>query len=126
MNGIATELSGLRRLSPARRIVMFVAVLAFALQSYIAQTHIHDAWQAAGGIVRLATQPSPDKSPIDHNRADCPFCQAVLHVGAALASPAPLLTLPFVWVLTAPLIFTTRADSVSAAHDWKSRAPPRH
>src|SRR5580698_991754 len=88
LTGRAVELPGWRRLNPARRIVVFIAVLAFALQSYIAQTHIHDAWQtaeqAASNIVRLATQqsPAPDKSPFDHNRADCPFCQAVIHIGA--------------------------------------------
>jgi hypothetical protein len=106
---------------------MFVAVLAFALQSYIAQTHIHDSWQAAGGSASLAATQSHQqgKLPFDHGRADCPFCQAVLHVGAALTSPTTVLTLPSVWVLTTPLMFTARADSVSAAHDWKSRAPPR-
>lgn len=107
---------------------MFAALLAFALQSFIAQTHIHDAWQASGDIVRLAAPGSaqPGKSPLDHSRPDCPFCQAVTHLGAALASPAPLLTLPFAWIETTVFVFTARADSVSAAHHWKSRAPPRH
>jgi hypothetical protein len=117
-----------RPLSVARRFVVFAALLAFALQSYIAQTHIHDAWQAAGGVARLATPGSaqPGKSPLDHSRTDCPFCQAVTHLGAALASPAPLLTLPFAWIETTAIVLTARADSVSAAHHWKSRAPPRH
>ena len=117
----------MRPLSVARRFVVLAALLAFALQSYIAQTHIHDAWQPAGGIDRLAAPGSaqPGKSPLDHGRTDCPFCQAVTHLGAALASPTPALTLPFAWIETTVLIFTARADSVSAAHHWKSRAPPR-
>jgi hypothetical protein len=121
------ELSGMRPSGVARRFVMFVAVLAFALQSYIAQTHIHDAWQAAGGIVRLAVPQSaqPGGAPLDHGRADCPFCQAVTHLGAALASPALPLILPFAWIETTAIVFTARSDSLSAAHHWKSRAPPR-
>jgi hypothetical protein len=117
----------MRPVSLARRSVVFVAVLAFALQSFIAQTHNHDAWRAASGIVRLATPGSaqPAKSPLDHGRTDCPFCQAVIHLGAALTAPAPLLTLPFASVETIAFVFTARADSVSAAHHWKSRAPPR-
>jgi hypothetical protein len=121
------ELSRQGRPGSARRVVAFIAMAVFALQSFIAQTHIHGSSQATGGIVRLATPhlPAQSKLPVDNNQADCPFCQAVTHVGAALGSPTPLLILPFAWVETAALIFAPRADSTSAAHDWKSRAPPR-
>jgi hypothetical protein len=110
----------------SRRFVVFAALLAFALQSYIAQTHIHDALQAAGAIIRQdapqAAQPA--KAPFDHSRPDCPLCQAVIHLGAALTSPAPLLTLPFTSLETATLVFTAQTATVSIAHHWKSRAPP--
>ena|ERR1700733_691709 len=113
----------MRRSGRARRFVVFIAVFAFALQSFIAQTHIHA--ESLAGIVKIATTSSPDKAPADHSQADCPFCQAVMHVGSAVASAPPLLRLPYSWVETAALVFTAVAMSGSTAHDWQSRAPPR-
>jgi hypothetical protein len=127
MAAAAAESLEIRRLSPARRFVMFVAVLAFALQSFITQTHIHGDAQGLGGIVKIATAPSAAQgnAPLHHGTADCPFCQAVIHAGVFVASATPLLHLPFVWVKTVALFFTARADSGATAHHWQSRAPPR-
>jgi len=111
----------MRRLGPARRFVVFVAALAFALQSYIAQTHIHDG--VPGFAPRLAT--GQGKLPADRGQADCPLCQAVIHVGVFVAPASLVLILPFAWVKTDLLVFTARAASAAAAHDWRSRAPPR-
>ncbi len=112
------------RFEPARRFVVFLAVFAFALQSFIAQTHIHA--ESLAGIVKIATTSPASKAPIDHSQADCPFCQAVIHVGSVVASSPPLLRLPFSWVESLALVFTAVATSSSAAHDWQSRAPPGH
>jgi hypothetical protein len=127
MTAAAAESFETRRISPARRFVVFVAVLAFALQSYITQTHIHDASQGLGGIVKIATPQSPaqGKTPLHDGQSDCPFCQAVIHAGAFVASATPLLLLPSTLVETIALVFTARATSNAAAHDWQSRAPPR-
>jgi hypothetical protein len=111
----------MRRSGPARRFVVFIAVFAFALQSFIAQTHIHA--ESLAGIIKTVT--TPGKAPIDHGQADCPFCQAVTHVGSVVASAPPLLRLPYSWVETAALGFTAIAIFVATAHDWQSRAPPR-
>jgi hypothetical protein len=116
---------GMRRLGPARRFVVFVAMFAFALQSFIAQTHIHAEALALGDIVKIATTSPTGKAPVDHSQADCPFCQAVVHVGSVVSSAPPLLRLPFSWVESAAFVFTAVAISGSTAHDWQSRAPPR-
>jgi hypothetical protein len=104
-----------------------VAILAFALQSYMTQTHIHDASQGIGGIVKIvATQPlGQGKAPLHDGQTDCPFCQAVIHAGVFVASATPLLLLPFAWAETVALVFAPRAAFDAAAHDWQSRAPPR-
>ena len=127
MTAAAAQTLGIRRASPARRFVVFIAALAFALQSYITQTHIHDASQGLGGAVKIAATQSPaqGKAPLHDGRTDCPFCQAVIHAGAFVAAATPLLYLPFTLVETVALIFTARATSDAAAHDWQSRAPPR-
>jgi type IV secretory pathway TrbL component len=109
----------------ARRIVVFVALFAFTLQSFIAQTHIHAESLAPGGVVNTAATSPSNKAPTDHSQADCPFCQAVVHVGSVVASAPPLLRLPFSWTATAAFVSAAVAISGSSAHDWRSRAPPR-
>lgn len=113
----------MRRSDPARRFVVFIAVFAFALQSFVAQTHIHA--ESLAGIVKIAATSTSGKAPVDHSQADCPFCQAVMHVGSVVASAPPLLRLPYSWVETAALVLTAATISGSTAHDWRSRAPPR-
>jgi DUF2946 family protein len=111
------------RSGPARRFVVFVAVFAFALQSFIAQTHIHA--ESLAGVVKIAGTSTSGKLPVDHSQADCPFCQAVTHVGSVVATAPPVLRLPYSWIETAALVVTAVAISPSTAHDWQSRAPPR-
>lgn len=127
MTAAAVGYSGIRRLGSASRFVVFVVVLAFGLQSYITQTHIHAWSEGFGGIVENAATQSlaQHKAPLDNSPVDCPFCQAVALAGVFVASATPLLHLPFVWVKADVLVFTARAVSVAIAHDWQSRAPPR-
>jgi hypothetical protein len=124
MTTAAVRTSGIRRLSAARRIVVFIAALAFALQSYIAQTHFHGLPESMGGGVSIAVPHAP-ATPLDHRTADCPFCQAVIHAGVFITPTTLLLHLPFAWTKTAALVFTGPAASDATAHDWHSRAPPR-
>jgi hypothetical protein len=101
-------------------------VLAFLLQSFIAQTHVHRASLDFGTIAKTAAIPPPShtKTPSDNSAADCPFCQAVAHAGALLA-PAPLLLLLPVGVRHETLFITPRAIAAASAHSWRSRAPPQ-
>ncbi|MBI3677634.1 MAG: hypothetical protein HY243_13570 [Proteobacteria bacterium] len=111
----------------ASRVVLFVTVLGFALQSYITQTHIHPVPQIIGGIEKIADtkSPTPDKSPLDNSSDNCPLCQAVTHSGFFVVSATPILYVPFMWAETVAVLSSARADSVAATHDWQSRAPPR-
>ena len=126
MTVAAAGYSGIRRTGPASRLVVFATVLAFLLQSFIAQTHVHGGFISPAGITRFAAHPPPahGKIPSDNSAADCPFCQAVAHGGAFLASAPPLLFLP-VWIRYEAQFVTTRAIAVAATHFWQSRAPPR-
>jgi hypothetical protein len=123
VKGMTAELIRRRRFELARRFVVFLAVFAFALQSFVAQTHIHA--ESLASIVKIAAATPSGKAPVDHNQADCPFCQAVVHVGSVVTSAPPLLRLPFSWVETAAFVISAVAISSSTAHDWQSRAPPR-
>jgi hypothetical protein len=118
--------SKIRRANSARSFLILIVALAFALQSHIAQTHIHSQAQDFGGIAKISVSPSslPGKAPIDKNPVDCPFCQTVDHAGAFVSPAAPLLFLPFVWVRTVALAFPSWAASSLPVQGWRSRAPP--
>jgi hypothetical protein len=109
----------------ASRLVLFIALLTFALQSYIAQTHIHG--QGLGGLVQITSAQSPDqgKAPLDNRSTDCPFCQAVNLAGVFLDPAALVVLLPLSWVDSVSHIILARAVFGDTAHDWQSRAPPR-
>lgn len=124
MTAAAAESLGIRRVGLARRIVVFVAVFAFALQSYIAQVHIHGASQGTGQLA-AAQSHEPGKTPVHDGQTDCPFCQAIIHAGVFVAPAAPLLNLPFALIETVVPVVVPRAASNTVAHDWQSRAPPR-
>jgi hypothetical protein len=126
MKASAAEHLGLWRTGLASRLVIFATVLAFLLQSFIAQTHIHGASLTLGRTVEIATAqpPAREKKPADNGAIDCPFCQAVVHAGAFLA-PAPQVLLPPTWVIIAAQFITLRPVAVAATHSWRSRAPPQ-
>jgi len=111
----------------APRLFMLVVVLAFALQSYVTQTHIHGVVPGFGSAANTSATKShaPAKAPLDNSQGDCPLCQAVIHSGVFLAATTPLLSLPFAWVKTVTLAVSARATYGIAAHDWQSRAPPQ-
>jgi hypothetical protein len=111
-----------RRQGLASRLVVLLAVLAFAFQSYVTQTHIHDDLPQASGIVK-SHAPLHGKAPL--NPASCPFCQSVALAGAFVSPANVLFHLPLAWVLSVAHVFTARAASGTIAHDWQSRAPPR-
>jgi hypothetical protein len=115
-----------RRKTAGLRAVVWILLLAFTLQSYVTQTHIHGAHGVAGVGVMLAKVPGHDRSPAGNDAADCPFCQAIVHAGAFFTPAALVLFLPFVWVEGVAPSVLAHAISIAAAHSWRSRAPPRN
>jgi hypothetical protein len=129
MRKAATRFAEVRRGVPGWRFVTWVVLLAFTLQSFVTQTHIHWPPQASGNaaVARLLEIPaSQNKSPFDNDKAACPFCQAIVHAGAFFASVPPLLLLPVVWTEGAIPRLTAIVMRLTAAHGWQSRAPPQH
>lgn len=111
------------------RSIAWLVLFAFALQSFIAQTHIHslfDSKSASAVVNGLSKGLSPVKSPSQDENSSCPFCQAITHAGVFSTPATPSLNLPLAWVeiVTVPLV--SAAIVRSALHPWHSRAPPRH
>ena len=119
--------SRIRRVGLARRLVVLVVAFSWALQCYIAQTHIHSLPQGLDGAVKTATERSstPAKTPIDNSPMECPLCQAVMHAGAVVVSATPILNLTLAWIETVRLTVAVRPSFDVTMHQWQSRAPPR-
>lgn len=111
------------------RSIVWLLLVAFTLQSFITQIHIHRAIDGAGkpAISQTLAKAPPHGNTSDQNStADCPFCQAITHAGAFSTPSAPGLLLPVVWVESAPLLLVADAIDSLFSHPWQSRAPPRH
>ncbi len=109
--------------APHHRWVTVFALLAFFIQGFAVQTHIHE--QAP--VARTAALPVPAKAPLKSQDPvdQCRLCQELVHAGSFItpstaATPAGLTYITAIFaVLAAP----TSASATAFA--WQSRAPPR-
>jgi hypothetical protein len=100
------------------RLIAILLALAFAFQSYVAQTHIHPT------IFVASAKDQGNKSPVDNSPLTCPFCQAIAHEGLFYLPQAMLLFLEPQWVEAAKSHFALPSDRAAPDHSWRSRAPP--
>lgn len=108
----------------AWRAISWILLVAFALQSYATQTHIH-ATRHAGEAFAIQKATATGTAPFENGAIDCPFCQAIVHSGAFFSPTPPLLLLP-AWAVHAVFVRPALAIHSSATtHSWQSRAPPR-
>jgi hypothetical protein len=108
------------------RAIAWVVLLAFTLQSFITQTHIHGVFGGGNAAAKVLASGSPHgKAPGQNSSADCPFCQAITHAGAFAAPSAPSLILPVSLAeIGAPLLLAA-IIGIAPSLPWHSRAPPR-
>jgi hypothetical protein len=115
-------------------------LIAFALQGYLTQTHIHvshpvaetgfKAGKAAGAksAVNSATaqRSAPgDKAPSNGDTVKCPLCQAVGYAGHFVTpSAAASLLLPVAAISILPLTIADVSLRETPSHSWQSRGPP--
>jgi hypothetical protein len=79
------------------------------------------------GVARTAAvAKAPAHAPADSGKAECPFCQAIVHAGAFCAPPAQILVLPLSWATIAASFFVAETFAGVSSHLWQSRAPPQH
>jgi len=108
----------------ARRLVMLFALLAFALQAYLVQTHIHGQQP---GVLSLKSHVSAPVQPAPFDPlapANCALCQEILHAGTAITPDASQLALLLTWIGMAPAVALLPAEPIALTTGWHSRAPP--
>jgi hypothetical protein len=124
-----------RKIGGWRRAILALALLTFALQSYITQTHIHFASSQAFGLsgdnfvptAKLASgKAAPTKqTPSNDDPANCPLCQAAAHSGQFITPFAISFALPSETVAIVPLAIVILTAGEIVSHGWQGRAPPR-
>jgi hypothetical protein len=108
-------------------VLTLFGLVAFGLQTYIVQTHIHFGVTAAAIVDENGPAPAEKSGdplrPNPHQLA-CPLCQQLAHSGPAVV-PAPLFFVDE-WTYTAFVLITreTTRRFHSPTHIWQGRAPP--
>jgi len=104
-----------------RLAATWILILAFALQSYVTQTHFHPATIQVVAHSSVHTAP-----PGGSEEVACPLCQAVASAGAFVATDS-VATLPIgawaAFACRAPV--RTGLTLTPAGFAWRSRAPPQ-
>ena len=117
------------RETTARVIISLLVMLAFGLQSYITQTHIHlkpDTFSSYSKLSHETGKENPsDKFPANGDPANCPICQEIAHAGQFVTPSAAVLLLPTAAISIVALATEIIVVPLRASHTWRSRAPPR-
>ena len=113
----------------ARLAITFFALLAFTLQTYVTQTHIHSISQTSAAAAStldgsVGHKRLPGKLPPSNDPANCPICQEILHTGFFVTPSIAALLLPTIVASTAPIVTDIMTIAPAHSHSWKSRAPP--
>lgn len=114
-------------------LVVLFCTLAFGLQGYLIQTHIHHAGEAPGIDQELtgkvfgagnAQKQGPIKAPAD-DPSNCPLCQQSQLHGAYVTPTVVALLAPTLAVSTIQLAILVTVRARAITHSWQGRAPPR-
>ena len=113
-------------------------LVAFALQGYITQTHIHFGAHAvtAGFVVQdengarasaeKATGASHDQGTRnDQDPDNCPICQEILYAGHYVAPAIVPILLPSLPVSTIAVAADILPRIAAPSHNWQGRGPPQ-
>jgi hypothetical protein len=118
-----------RRETAWRLAISMFVMLAFSLQSYITQTHIHlkaDTFSSYSKLSNETGKQNPlDKFPANGDPANCPICQEILHSGQFVTPTAAVLLLPTVAVSIIKIVADIPVAAQRPSHAWRSRAPPK-
>ena len=110
--------------------------LAFAIQTYLTQTHIHFSSEgqssgvhgqlALGGgkVANGVPVDRKDRYPANEDPANCPLCQELIHAGQFVTPAAAVLFLPSLAISVIELTIRYSPHLHTVTHIWRGRAPP--
>jgi len=119
--------------SPDRRpnhrlLLVAVVLLAFVIQSFAVQTHIHPLPGASVDSALKAAvsgiHHEKGNSPTDDSPDNCPLCQ-MFYGGQYVAPTALVFFLPMAAVSTIEIVLGVLPHYDAVSHSWRGRGPPR-
>jgi hypothetical protein len=139
---VKAGISRFRRVSSWRQVLPMLMLVAFALQSYVTQTHIHFAGHVVTGgftfsgeegskgasgqaLGAARDQDDHDKYPPGDDPANCPICQEIMYAGHYVAPAAVHVVLISLPAATIAVVATVPYYFFALSHNWQGRAPPR-
>ena len=111
-------------MQPVKRLALLALVLAFTLQAYFVQTHIHPQL-----VAPLMTVMASDSAPLPADPLDpatCKLCREIVSFGNAVTPAAPALLLLLDWMAASIPVAQLPATAIPPESGWQSRAPPTH
>jgi hypothetical protein len=117
-----------------RLAVTLFALVAFAFQGFVTQTHIHtglvpgvsDFEHSSPAKIASGSQKPHSGVPANQDPANCPICQQVAHAGQFVTPAAVSALAPTTIVSTIAIVLDAAIVATPASHPWHSRAPPQH
>jgi hypothetical protein len=112
-----------------RQALIFAVLVAFTLQGYVFQTHIHFAHETEAistGVAQATTGSHHGKLPPSDDPDNCPLCQEILHSGQFVAPTAAALVAPSAAVSTIAIVDAELPFVLALSHSWRGRAPPHY
>lgn len=123
--------------STTSRLVACLALLAFLLQGFALQTHIHQQIQPViaklapadnqatlPAAIPLGQQPLKTHDPLD--QGNCRLCQELVHAGSYVTPSALALVAGQDWITAHILAPAPDSGTPAQAFAWQSRGPPQH
>jgi len=106
------------------RLVMLFMLVAFAVQGFAVQTHIHGEPLSTLAHITHVSTPSQPASQDPYDPANCPLCQEMLHAGIYVAPAVADFIVVLNAVAIAPAFALLPHAATERPHSWQSRAPP--
>ncbi len=123
-SGAAAQVSKIGRFGVWRMALTWAVLIAFALQSYVTQTHVH--WETVAPAASSAGSAIQSPQPGDSEATACPLCQAVAAAGAFVGAAPIAVSWPVVRAAVAvPPPIVVGLAVRAAGFSWQSRAPPQ-
>jgi len=109
----------------ARLFFLFMLV-AFTVQGFAVQTHIHGTPASLGSSITTISTPSQPAPQDPYDPANCALCQEMLHAGIYVAPVVADFIVILNAVAFAPAYALLPHAATERQHSWQGRAPPRH
>ena len=125
LNGMVLAARSWHPASARRTLLALACLLTFALQNFVAQTHIHPLLSRAAVAASQTAAPDGKGGKPAQDDLSCPYCQAAALVGLVMGPSGLLLFTPGVSHAVAPVPQQLRPAPEPPTYVWRSRGPPK-